>query len=255
MTSLLEGRNAVIYGAGGAIGTAVACAFATEGARLFLAGRSRGPLERVAAEIAALGGSSEVAVVDALDAHAVDSHAREVAARAGRIDISFNLISRGDVQGVPLLDLGVDDFMAPLLAGLRGNFLTATAAARLMVAQRSGVILCLNSGSGTSSSPARARAAGFLLGGTGPADAGIDAFVRHLASEVGTKGIRVVGIWTAGVQETVPVRLRQRLAPQTALNRLPTLAQVADTAVYLASDRAASITGTYVSVTSGLVPA
>jgi 3-oxoacyl-[acyl-carrier protein] reductase len=80
---LLEGRTAVIYGGGGAIGEAVARAFGREGATVHLAGRTAATLDAVADDIRAAGGSAETAVVDALDERAVDAHADEVAARAG----------------------------------------------------------------------------------------------------------------------------------------------------------------------------
>ncbi len=91
---LLENKNAIIYGAGGAIGSSVAKEFAREGPRVFLAGRTRAKLEALAKEIRSAGGSAEVAELDALDEQAVEEHAREVAEKAGTIDISFNLVSR-----------------------------------------------------------------------------------------------------------------------------------------------------------------
>src|SRR5258708_24195663 len=121
---LLERKNTVIYGGGGQIGGAVARAFAREGARVFLAGRTAASLEAVAEEIRAAGGAVETAQVDALDEAAVDAHADTVAARAGGIDISFNLISHGDVQGTPLAEMALDDFTRPVLAALRSPFLT-----------------------------------------------------------------------------------------------------------------------------------
>jgi NADP-dependent 3-hydroxy acid dehydrogenase YdfG len=108
---LLENKTAIIYGAGGAIGGAVARTFAREGASAFLAGRTREPLEAVAKDIKAADGSAEVAVLDALDEQAVEEHAREVAEKAGSIDISFNLITRGDVQGIPLVEMTTDDLL------------------------------------------------------------------------------------------------------------------------------------------------
>jgi NAD(P)-dependent dehydrogenase (short-subunit alcohol dehydrogenase family) len=119
MKLLLEGKNAIIYGAGGGIGGGVARAFAREGARVFLAGRTRESLEAVAKEIAAEGGSAEVAELDALDERAVDEHAREVTERVGAIDVSFNLISRGDVQGIPLVEMTTEDFTRPSPPGSR----------------------------------------------------------------------------------------------------------------------------------------
>jgi NAD(P)-dependent dehydrogenase (short-subunit alcohol dehydrogenase family) len=138
---LLEGKTAVIYGGGGSIGGAVARAFAREGAGVFLAGRTLERLEAVANEIRSAGGVAETAQVDALDERAVDEHADAVVARAGRLDVSFNLISHGDVQGTPLVEMALEDFERPVVTALRTMFLTARAAARHMIRQGSGVIL------------------------------------------------------------------------------------------------------------------
>src|SRR5919199_1257509 len=259
---LLENKNAVIYGGGGAIGGAVARVFAREGARLFLAGRTLQSLEEVAAEIRSAGGMAEAAVLDALDEGAVDEHADAVAASAGSIDVSFNLITRGDVQGILLIDMATDDLLRAVDHGLRSNFITARAAARHMVEQRSGVILALNSGSATLSP---------MMGSTGPADAATDTFIRNLATEVGPQGVRVVGIWTAGLPETfskeklaaVDSKFQEEAAFQGLIESLdqmrmtrrsPRLGEVAATAAFLASDRAGAITGTFVNVTSGMFP-
>jgi NADP-dependent 3-hydroxy acid dehydrogenase YdfG len=115
---LLENKNAVIYGAGGSIGGAVAREFASEGVKVFLAGRTHEKLEVVARDIEAAGGSVEVAVLDALEEQAVDEHALAVVARAGSIDISFNLITRADVHEIPLVDMEVADFVRPVTTGI-----------------------------------------------------------------------------------------------------------------------------------------
>jgi 3-oxoacyl-[acyl-carrier protein] reductase len=138
---LLERKNAVIYGAGGSIGGAVARAFAREGARVFLAGRTRASLDEVAEAIRSAGGTAETAQVDALDEQAVDEHADAVAAEAGGIDISFNVITHPHTHGIPLAEMAVDDFMAPVETAARTTFLTARAAGRHMIPRRSGVIL------------------------------------------------------------------------------------------------------------------
>ena len=199
---LLEDKNAVIYGAGGAIGSGVAEAFAREGARVFLAGRTLETLAPVAKDITAAGGSAEVAVVDALDERSVDQHARAVAAHAGSIDVFFNLVSRGDVQGIPLVDMTTTDFTRAITTGITANFITARAAARHMIEQGSGVILALDSGSAHGSP---------MMGSTGPADAATDTFVRNLAVEVGPHGVRVLGIWAAGI----PRRCRRNGSPRS----------------------------------------
>src|SRR5881397_1489417 len=101
---MLKDKVAVIYGAGGAIGGAVARAFATEGAKLFLTGRLQAPVEAVAKDVVSAGGSAEAAEVDALDEQAVDKHLQSVIDQAGRIDIAFNAIGipGTNILGVPL---------------------------------------------------------------------------------------------------------------------------------------------------------
>jgi NAD(P)-dependent dehydrogenase (short-subunit alcohol dehydrogenase family) len=260
MTQLLGGRTAIIYGGGGGIGGGVARTFAREGARVFLAGRTREKLDAVANDIRSAGGRADAAVVDALDEQAVDDHVQEVVAKAGRVDISFNLISRGDVQGIPLVEMTADDLLRAPLNGLRSSFLTARAAGRCMIGQGSGVILHLNSASGEGAMPG--------MGSTGPADAATESFMRYLAAELGPRGVRVCGIWTAGVVETLskeklaavggqsvpdPQTVERMIASMAALRRTPRLADVAEVATFLASDRAAGMTGTMVNVTSGLV--
>ncbi|MBO3746831.1 SDR family oxidoreductase [Streptosporangiaceae bacterium NEAU-GS5] len=259
MTQTLAQKNAIIYGAGGSLGGAIARTFAREGARVFLAGRTRETLEAVAADIAAAGGRAEADVVDALDEAAVEAHFASVVERAGRVDVSFNLITRGDVQGIPLVDMTAADLTRPVTNGLLTTFLTARAAARQMAKQGGGVILSLTSGS------SRAHQAG--MGGTGPADAAVESFLRYLAAETGSSGVRVIGIHTAAVTGTLtkeklatvsehapdPDQVEQMIAQASVLRRAPQLADVTETAAFLASDRAAGLTGTIVNVTSGLL--
>jgi NAD(P)-dependent dehydrogenase (short-subunit alcohol dehydrogenase family) len=137
MAVLLENKVAVIYGAGGPIGGAVARAFAREGAGVFLAGRTRAKLDALAGEIRADGGQAESAEVNALDAAAVDEFVDGVVEQAGRVDVSFNVISLGDVQR-PLTDLSVDEFLQPVTTALRSHFLTAKAAVRHMIGRDGG---------------------------------------------------------------------------------------------------------------------
>ncbi|WP_371671514.1 SDR family oxidoreductase [Streptomyces sp. NBC_00289] len=256
---LLTDKTAIVYGAGGSIGGAVARAFAREGARVHLVGRTGETLDAVAKDIVAAGGLAETAVVDALDEEAVEAHVASVDA----VDISFNLVTRGDVQGVPLTDLAVDDFLRPVVNGTRANFVTARAAARRMAERGSGVILTLNSGSAHGSP---------MMGGTGAADAATDTLVRNLAIELGPRGVRAVGLWAAGVPETLTKEklaavdagldlddaalqgLLANLANMRMTRRNPTLGEIAATAVFLASEHAGGITGTFVNVTGGMFP-
>src|SRR5436309_9542364 len=119
---LLKDKVAVIYGGGGAIGGAAAGTFAREGARVFLAGRTREPLERVAERIRAEGAVAECALLDALDERAVDEHLEAVTAAEGRVDISFNLISHRYVQGTPLVEMDVEDYVRPVESAVRTLF-------------------------------------------------------------------------------------------------------------------------------------
>lgn len=255
---LLEGKNCIIYGGGGSIGSGVARTFAREGARLFLVGRTRDSLEAVAAE---LGDAAEVAVLDARDGTAVDEHVRDVAAKAGSVDVSFNLVTRDDVQGIPLIDMSWEDFNSPVANGLHANFNTATSAARVMAPQGGGVILTVTSGSSKGLHPG--------MGGTGPADAATETFLRYLAAETGAQGVRVLTIHTAGVQETLtsrkledvnadapdPEDVIRMISGMALLQRAPRLSEVAETATFLASDRASGITASIANVTCGLVTA
>ena len=245
---LLENKNAIVYGAAGSIGGAVARAFARDGARVFLAGRTLATLDEVAAEIRANGGMAETAQVDALDKDSVDAHADRVVADAGSIDVSFNAVEVGNVQGVPLTEISVEDFLAPITRLCRANFLTATAAARHMVTQGSGVIVTLTA---SSSKETRHEMGGFSL-----ANAAIEALTRAMAGEFGRRGVRVVGMRSNFTPETYPEVKEEYLGPllkDTLLGRLPRLAELAATAVYLASDGAGAMSGAMVNLTCGAI--
>ena len=246
---LLEDKAAVIYGGGGSIGGAVARAFAREGAHVFLAGRTLARLEEVAKEIRSAGGVVETAQVDALDERAVDEHADAVAAQAGGIDISFNLISQGDVQGIPLAEMALEDFERPVVTALRTMFLTSRAAARHMIRQHSGVIMAF----GGYGDPMP----GYYLGGLQVAFQAIEALRRNLASELGAHGIRVVTLQTGGVPESIPEgfegreEITQATERRTMLNRAATLDDVGNVAAFAASDWARTMTATALNITCG----
>src|SRR5919204_495454 len=190
---LLENKVAVVYGGGGIIGGAVARAFASEGARVFLAGRKKESLEAVAAEISHDGAVADVAVVDALDEGAVEDHFASVVAAAGAVDICFNAVSHGDVHGSLLLTMPIDDFMRPVITATRAQFLTTRAAARHMSQRGSGVIMAITA---TTARPPIPE-----VGGTGVAFDAIESQCRQWAAELGPLGIRVVWLLTTGIPE------------------------------------------------------
>ena len=242
----------MIYGGGGSIGGAAARAFAREGARVFLAGRTRAKLEAVADEIRSAGGAAETAEVDALDENAVDAHADAVAADAGGIDISFNVITHPSTHGIPMAEIAVDDFMAPVETAARTTFLTARAAARHMIPRRSGVILAFG-GPGDRSGPPR----DYYLGGTQVAFDAIETIRRQLAVELGPHGIRVVTLASGGVPESLPEgfegreKIVEMIEGQTLLGRAATLEDVGNAAVFAASDWARSVTAAILNISSG----
>ncbi|HEX2681954.1 MAG TPA: SDR family NAD(P)-dependent oxidoreductase, partial [Candidatus Dormibacteraeota bacterium] len=132
---MLKDKVVVMYGAGGAIGGAVAHAFASEGAKVFLTGRRRATVEAVAKDIVSAGGSAEAEEADALDEQAIDKHLQSVIDKAGRVDISFNAVGipNAKILGVPLVELDAEKFSLPITAYTTSYFLTARLAARRMV--------------------------------------------------------------------------------------------------------------------------
>jgi NAD(P)-dependent dehydrogenase (short-subunit alcohol dehydrogenase family) len=240
---LLSDKTAVVYGAGGWVGGAIARAFAGEGARVHLAGRTAATLLVVADEIAAAGGQAHVAVVDALDETAVDRHAAAVVERSGTLDISVNVISDQDVQGTPMVEMSVEDYVRPVQVAVRSKFLTARAAARHMIRQGSGVILTF--GGRFDWTVARR----WHVGGIGTTFDAVEGMRRQLAAELGPHGIRVVTLRTGGLPETIPAsfdgyeEVRRLLVDQTLTGRAATVADVGTIAAFAASDLARTVIG------------
>jgi NAD(P)-dependent dehydrogenase (short-subunit alcohol dehydrogenase family) len=258
---MLKDKVAVVYGAGGGIGGAVARAFARNGARVFLTGRDLSSVEIFAKEIVADGGTAVAAEVDALDEQAVEEHLRSVIEEAGRVDVSFNAVGipNAGIVGVPLTELDVEYFLLPLERYTKSYFLTARAAARRMVAQRSGVIMTVTA--------LHSRIGIPFVGGYGPAQAAKEALTRSLSAELAPHGIRVVGLRPQAMPETDTIReafepraeaagmtwdeWQVMLASRTHPKRLMTLEEMANVAAFVASDRASGMTGTTVNLTMG----
>ena len=258
---MLKDKVAVIYGAGGGVGGAVARAFASEGARVFLTGRNAAPVQAVAEDIVSAGGSAEAAAVDALDEQAVDKHLQSVIDKTGRVDVSFNAIGipNARILGVPLTELDAEQFSQPITTHAMSYFLTARLAARRMVANKSGVIMTVTA--------LLSRTGTQLVGGYGPAQAAKEALTRDLSAELAPLGIRVVGLRPQGMPESRTIKeayeprakasgmtweqWQEMLASRTHPRRLMTLAEMADVAVFMASDKASGMTGTTVNLTMG----
>jgi NAD(P)-dependent dehydrogenase (short-subunit alcohol dehydrogenase family) len=190
----------------------------------------------------------------------VDDHLQSVIDKAGRVDISFNAIGLPNPKiRVPLVELDVEQFSLPIAIYTRSYFLTARLAARRMIEDRSGVIMTVT--------PVLSRTGIPFAGGGGPAAAAVEALTRGLSVELAPQGIRVVGLRPQGIPETGRIKesfegyaeasgmtwdqFQETLAGRTHTRRLSTLAELANLAVFMASDRASGMTGTIVNMSMG----
>ncbi len=252
---ILQNKNAVIYGAGGSLGGEVARAFAAAGAKLFLTGRNLSSVQKVANEILKFNGNVEADEVDAFDENAINDHLERVVQKVGKVDISFNAVGVDVIQNRPLVDIPMDDFVRPVTLTMQTRFLTAKAAAKLMMKQGSGIILFLTATPGGIGYP--------FTGGFAPACCAVESLSRNLASELGVYGIRVVNIRSGGSPDSKVFKeaieadpagmesILRTMEEDTMLKKLPLMADIANAAVFLVSDMASKITGVTVDVTSG----
>jgi NAD(P)-dependent dehydrogenase (short-subunit alcohol dehydrogenase family) len=256
---MLQNKNAIVYGAGGSLGSEVAKALAVSGAKVFLTGRTTSSLQKVANDIITSGGSAALDLVDACNEKAVNSHLEKVVQQAGTVDISFNATGTNVVQNIPLTNMTADDFIQPLTLMMQTRFLTAIAAGKVMMKQGSGVILSLTATPGGIGYP--------YTGGFAPACSAIETFSRNLASELGVYGVRVVNIRSAGSPDSRVFKeaidhdprgmesVLQKMKADTMLKKLPLMSDIANVAVFLCSNMAACITGVTVDVTCGTTAA
>lgn len=252
---LLQNKNAVIYGAGGSLGSAVANALAKAGANVFVTGHRIETVQKTADKIKAAGGNATAHEIDAMDASAVQHHLDVIIKTARSIDISFNAVGVNVVQNIPLVDISENDFVDPITLMIRTRFLTAIAAGKIMLKQQSGVILSLTATPGGIGYP--------YTGGFAPACAAVESFSSNLAAELGIYGVRVVNIRSGGSPDSAVFKnaidtnpeemepILHQMEQDTMLKKLPLMEDVANTAVFLCSDMAAKITGVTVDVTSG----
>jgi len=259
---ILEGKRAVVFGAGGSIGAAVAKEFAAEGAEVFLAGRTTSNVEEIAKQITAAGGKAQPAVIDTLDDAAVNGYFESIVKRSGRIDIILDAagpLAKEYGNTKLAVDLPVDEFLVPLQTMLRSRFITARAAARQMIRQNSGVIILVTG------SPARPHVPGATA--IGAAFAAMENLTQNLAFEVSPFGVRGVCLRTTAnvdsrsIQDTTALiagqlnitkdQAMERIAQYNFLKVAATVQDTANAAVLIASDRARMMTGTVVNATAG----
>ena len=237
IAQMLQDKNAVIYGGAGSLGSTIARAIAKEGAKVFLAGRHLASVQELADEIE------------------VKEFVGSITRAGATLDLSFCLIDYQVVQNLPLVELSVEDFVRPVSIAMRSHFLTATAAGKMMMKQRSGVILSLTATPGGIGYP--------FTAGFAPACSAIETFSRNLASELGAYGVRVVNIRSGGSPDSRVFKqaiehnpkemeaILRGMENDTMLKKLPLMDEIANTAVFLASDLANGITGVTVDVTGG----
>ena len=258
----LENKVAVIYG-DGTVGGAIAKAFAQQGAKVFLTGRTSKKLDAIADQIKSGGGTIETAKLDAIDEKAVEMHMREVIKKAGKIDISFNAIGipQKGIQGIPLTELSLESFSLPITTYTQSHFVTSKAAASRMVKQGNGVILMHTPGASHISPP--------FVGGMVPAWSAIEGLCRSLSVELGQQGVRSVCLLTSGIPETPLIdevweihgkahgitfeQFHTMMEGNTHRKRLTTLQELTNASVFVASDEGGAITGTILNLTAGVI--
>jgi 3-oxoacyl-[acyl-carrier protein] reductase len=261
-SAILTGKHAVVFGAGGSIGAAVAREFAAEDAEVFLAGRTKSNVEKVAKQITAAGGSAHAAEIDTLDDTAVNEYLDSIVKHTGKIDIILDAagpLAKEYGNTKLAVDLPVDEFLVPLQTMVRSRFISARAAARQMIQQHSGVIIFVTG------SPARPHVPGATA--IGAAFAAMENLTHNLAFEVSPYGVRVVCLRTTAnvdsrsIQDTMELiagrlnitkdQAMEQIAQYSFLKVAATVQDTANAAVLIASDRARMMTGTVVNATAG----
>ncbi len=258
--SLLQGKVAVIFGAGRGIGRQVACVFSREGATVFLSGRHLTSVESIAREIRASKGKAEAAEVDALNETAVNSYLESVINQTGKIDVIFNAMGLKPSEfdsGKSALEISYEKFMLYMNTYTASCFLTAGAAARRMLTRRSGVVIFLT---GTPSKGVVPNVAG-----VGAAYGAIEALTRCMAAEWSPSGVRVVCIHSGGMFDTNTIQEAfKAIGPSMEtiwdnskqyylLKRMPVAEDTAKVAAFIASDNASILTGAIINASSGEV--
>jgi NAD(P)-dependent dehydrogenase (short-subunit alcohol dehydrogenase family) len=246
--ALLEGRVAVVTGAGTGIGRELAVACAREGARVAVAGLSDGTCESTVRVIAAEGGEAVAVGTDVARSEAVDAMVATVVERLGGVDILVNNAALIPDRR-PFDEIGEDDWDRTLAVNLKGAWLCAKAAAPHMRSAGWGRIVNITSDtviSGVAGMLHYVSSKGALV-----------AFTRSLATELGESGITVNAIAPGFTETEAALRhgreAAQRSVERRAIARAETPADLAGTLLYLASPLADFVTGQLIAVNGGYV--
>lgn len=244
---MLENKVALVTGAGRGIGRAIAIALAKEGAEVIV--NYNGSEERakeVKQTIEENGGKASVYKCNVSDFEACETMIKDVVKEYGHLDILVN--NAGITRDNLIMKMPEEDFDAVINANLKGCFNTIKAVSRQMLRQRSGRIINITSVSG-------------ILGNAGQANysaskAGIIGLTRTMARELASRGITVNGIAPGFVDtdmtKVLPEQVREAATAQIPLGRFGQPEDIANMAVYLASEKASYITGQIISVDGGM---
>jgi NAD(P)-dependent dehydrogenase (short-subunit alcohol dehydrogenase family) len=264
---LLKDKIAVVYGAGGGVGSAIARKFALEGAVVYITARRLESIKTLADEISRSGGRAKAAEVDALEEKAIEGHLDSIVEEEGRVDISSNavgipasIVAEKGMQGLLLTDIPLESFTLPIATYTRTNFLTGRGAVRRMVQKETRGVILLHT-------PEPARIGMPFLGGMAPAWAAMEALCRSFSAEFASHGIRTVCLRTTGMPETKTIEtvfgihakvlgidweeVRGFMESNTHARRSSTLEELANVAAFVASDLAKGMTGTVANLTLG----
>jgi 3-oxoacyl-[acyl-carrier protein] reductase len=239
----LSGQSALVTGASGGIGDAIARAFHRQGAAVVVAGRRGAALDALVAE---LGERAYALTADLADPGAPDRLVREAEAATGAIDILVN--NAGITRDALALRLRDEDWQAVIDVNLTAAFRLTRAALRGMVRRRRGRVIAIASVVGVAGSPGQANYAA--------AKAGLIGMAKSLAAEVATRGITVnciaPGLITTGMTESLSDEQRARIGAAIPMGRFGDAGDVAAAAVFLASTEAGYITGQTLHVNGGM---
>ena len=244
---MLKNKIALITGAGRGIGRAIAIALAKEGAEVVI--NYNGSEERakeVKQTIEENGGKASIYKCNVSDFVACEAMIKDIVKEYGHIDILVN--NAGITKDGLIMKMKEEDFDSVLNVNLKGTFNTIRHSARQMLKQRSGKIINISSVSG-------------ILGNVGQANyaaskAGVIGLTKTMARELGSRGITVNAIAPGFVDtemtEVLSEEIRENACKQIILGRFGKPEDIANTAVFLASDKADYITGQVISVDGGM---